>query len=348
MRGDPRSFFDQVYADCCEAESRAGSAIERFLAIGAFTLRLRLAGEAMLEAMLPSLAHLLVDSASEPNLTICICDSASTEVPLRRPPIATEVTRNGVMSAYCDDEVSAFFQMESATLSLLHRGRALGIYWAPSPESVVLGERAHPLLWLLHAAMARSGFRFVHAAGIGDDRGGVLLAGGNGSGKSTMALACMLGGLGFAGDDFVAINDRDVPWAYSLYSSVKICDDVVSWFPAASSLISNPHRRRGEKALLQLSDSPPGTISRRFTLKAIMFPKPDGGADSEIRPISAAQGLARLAPSSVLPLPGAGRQEFLGLVSLARRVEGYEFRIGSDLAVAVDLVRRFIEKGSTK
>ena len=342
----PGRFFEQVYSDYCEAEKRAGGPVVEQIAIGPFAVRLRWAGQAMLEATLPSLAHLLAQAAGRPDLTICICDSASTGIRLREPPWATEVTRNGMMSAYCADGVSAFFQVESSTLSLLSHDRNLGVYWAPSTGSVSLGERAHPLLWLLHGAMSRAGYQFVHAAGIGDDSGGVLLAGGNGSGKSTTALACLLRGLHFAGDDFMVLEDGPKPLVHSLYSSVKLCDDVVAWFPEVEALVSNPLRAPGEKALVQLSRGSLGILSRGFDLKGILLPAPGDGEPSVLAPLSAGATLARLAPSSVLPLPGAGRTEFFRLASLARRVQGYTFKVGRDLAAAAEAVRGFLASGA--
>ena len=83
-------------------------------------------------------------------------------------------------------------------------------------------ETAAPFRILFHWWSQSFGGQISHAAAVGRDGKGVLLAGRGGSGKSTTAICCVDAGMEYVGDDYVLLTRTPTPTAHSLYNSAKI------------------------------------------------------------------------------------------------------------------------------
>ena len=75
----------EMQAAATRAGERAGWD-ERSLAVAGRRIRLRFAGAALLEVLLPALAHLETAPAPEPDLEVLLWDSRSTKVGLPEIP----------------------------------------------------------------------------------------------------------------------------------------------------------------------------------------------------------------------------------------------------------------------
>ena len=78
-----------------------------------------------------------------------------------------------------------------------HSRRAL--YWVRRASDLPFWEIASPFRILFHWWAQSWGGQVAHAAAVGVNGRGVLLAGKSGSGKSTAALACLRQGMDFRG-----------------------------------------------------------------------------------------------------------------------------------------------------
>jgi hypothetical protein len=107
--------------------------------------------------------------------------------------------------------------------------------------------------------------------------GGVLLAGRGGAGKSTTAIAAMLGGLSYAADDYCVIEAEPQPVAHSLYNSGKLSWSGLHRFP---QLCGTPaHGSNGEKALFFLCALHPERLALRLPIRAVLLPDIHDGPD---------------------------------------------------------------------
>lgn len=248
---NPLDFFNNVYELYEKAEVSAGGCIDRFYCIAGFKIRLRFAGAALIPYMTPALAHLETEPFSDPALTVCLWDSASTNTVMPPPPWQRNDyhPKRGEIKGFNTDRIHTSFQWGAYALSLLDRDRNLGIYWVDSIKQIPYWETGACLRTIFHIWMSQHQIQLVHAGAVGLPSGGVLLVGKGGSGKSTTALACLNSEFFYASDDYSLITAEPKPTAFSIYSTGKKNADDIERLPFLAAAISNRDRLDSEKAV---------------------------------------------------------------------------------------------------
>jgi hypothetical protein len=209
-------------------------------------------------------------------------------------------------------------------------------------------ELASPLCALLQWWMEDHGRQLVHGAALGTERGGVLLVGRSGSGKSSTALATLSGDspgpLRYAGDDLCLVSVGAEPRAYSLYGTGKLNPDQAERFPdLVSGPLLNPARMGEEKTLFLVSRRRPERMIDRFPLRALVVPMIDGGP-CRVEAVSAGSALLAMAPSTVLQRQGAGAPVLATLADLARRLPTYALHLAPDPHDAPPVLAELVER----
>ena len=185
-------------------------------------------GLALAASLTRAFAHLASDPADEPSLTVYLADGGVVSLPrapweiLDRTPSTAWDQEEGALMHVRDERVDGLFRLDGASVSMLDHVSGVGVFWTASPERVPRYERAAPLRALLDWWGGDHGCRVVHAGAVGTERGGALLVGKAGSGKSTAVLACLGSGLSYAGDDGVAVSHGPRPLIHSLYCTAKL------------------------------------------------------------------------------------------------------------------------------
>jgi len=185
----------------------------------------------------------------------------------------------------------------------------------------------------------------IHAGAVGRPDGGVLIAGRNGSGKSTSTLACLHSDLRFAGDHYVLVRVDPEPYVFSLYSTAKLEPHDLGRFPKLKPMVNNHGRLTSEKALIFLHDHAPGEIVRGFPLRAILLPRVTGRRDTRLERTTPAAALMALAPTTLVHLQGASQEAFGKLARLARKLPVYTLEAGTDLSQIPVVILELLEKG---
>jgi hypothetical protein len=326
------------------AAERVG-VVERGLRAGGFELRLRFAGEGLLDGLLPALFDPLEYPPVEPYATICLFDDASTGVPAPEPPWRREQLRaRGDVLGFNDERFGTVcFNGQRPgpegprSLSMYDRGERGGVFWVRAPDRLEWWERAAPLRVLLHWALAGERRRLVHAAAVGNGRAGVALVGPSGSGKTTTALACLEAGLRMAGDDFVLLDAGGAePLAHALYSSAKVEPSTPARLLPELEL---PHAPAGEKVVVDVA---PDRRAATLPVRALVAPVVVGGGPTRLVEASGAEVLSALASPTVLQLPDAGGA-LRSLAELARSLPAYRLELGGEPDRAAAAVRDLVE-----
>jgi hypothetical protein len=300
--------------------------------IGGRPVRMRFAGRALEPVMLPALAHLERAAGDATDLDIRLWDSASTGVPGPDLPWeAEDVRARGDIHGHEGIRVRMLCDAVSGAITALDREDGTLVYWVSDARVVPWYESGAPLRAALHAWAAGPGRHFVHAGAVGSGGAGVLLAGLSGAGKSSAALACLEAGLEYAGDDYVLLTTDGPPRAHSLYSTAKLDPDALARLPGLAPAVSDFRRGEEEKAVLQLHRHRPDQLRASLPVSAIVLPSIGDAERPTLRRASAAEALRALAPSTILQLPGAGRQAMDAMAGLVRRVPAYALELGTDL-----------------
>ena len=338
---EARAYFESMRRAAREGARRVGGFIDYYLYVAKRALRLRFAGSSLVPHTLPALAHLLTEPTLNPDLTVYLCDSASTGAAMPMPTwdVTDQTVRGGVPGSYNEGRLHTSYRQWAHVLSMLDAELREAVFWTAGARQLHFSMRGAPLRDILHWWLEGHGGQMVHGAAVGTPEGGVMLTGIGSSGKSTTALVCLGAGLLYAGDDHVAVDSELVPFVHSLYNSAQL--DVGSRY-AFSELLpwigEEPEATNDVKIALFVHERWPDRIVRGFPLEAIVLPRVTGGQDSSLRGASAGEILVALAPATIMALPGTGQDALRQMADLVRRIPTYVLELGTDLGQIPRLV----------
>jgi hypothetical protein len=299
-----QGLFAEASAAYEQAIARSGE-VRRVLRFAGRQLELRFAGATLAEALLGAMApRITAGDSAELSIGLWAGDSP---LPWRLP----EVGPRGFVRGSSPDGVSAVYEPGSGAITLFDNDSAQILYRVPGIDEIPWWERAAPLRPALHFALAGPASHLVHAGAVGDpDRGGLLLAGPGGSGKTSLALAAVEHRMHYVGDDYVLLVGG-VAW--NLYRTAKVD--------------AGPGR---EKAVVEIDSS---ALVEALPVRAVVVPAICDG-DARLERISAGGALLALAPSTAFQMP-FDRGAVIGtLAELVRRVPCYRLELGSSPAAA--------------
>jgi hypothetical protein len=352
---EPIACFDLMLAGFERAQKRLGPPLEHCYRFGSHTVRFLLAGEQLVDALTPALAHVLVATEDAVDLTVHLWDSSSSGEPLS--PLVSVLTDRIASDPYrwlsgrheivgiSNDRVPATLDQWSGAFSLYDRETARAVYWLEDAGTVAYFERGAPLRTLLSWWLSDVGYQSIHAAGVGDADGGVLLAGKGGSGKSTTALRCLEAGLRHLADDYCMFSVGPPPEAFSMYNTAKLNGVAdLQRQPRFLSMVENPDATGDEKFLMFLERHLPECLVTSFPIRAVLVPRVTDARATQISDISPGLALAALGPTTLLQRPGSAESALRAMGELVRSVPCYELRLGRDESDAPDVIAGLLDR----
>jgi hypothetical protein len=219
--------------------------------------------------------------------------------------------------------------------------------WVDRVDSIPDWESHAPLLRVWHATLAGRGRCVTHAAAVGDENGGILLAGPGGSGKSTTTLAAILGGMRCVGEDYVILDlgPEEID-AHALYNNIKLSPAVRSLLPELPDALLGAPAPGMEKVIARIDDVRAGALVGRIRLRAVVMPRL-GAVECRLTPCSSADALRALAPSTMFQLSGDGGRALGPLSQVVRRLPCFFLDLDSDPWAAVPAVKELLRHAST-
>jgi hypothetical protein len=331
---DLRPELSATFARACETAGGAASGEYR---MAGSQVTLRFASAELRERLTPAFAHLVEHRGRrrrDANLTVHLWDSASTGAdPPLRPHTSSEEAA-GALYHFDEPPLRGVYQPGIEALSVLDSEAGIAWYWVADAADLPSWEQACPIRQILFWSLGSRGYLQVHGAAVGRPAGGVLIVGPAGSGKSTVALACLGSDLLYAGDDYVAVTLEPSPRVASLYNSGKLDGSHVQRaLPALLPALTNESRLESEKALLYVQQHFPEQATTGFPLGALLIPAVRATVREPCTSTaSRATAFAALAPSTMFQLHTGGQAELETLSSLVERVPCYTLEFGSDLS----------------
>lgn len=331
-------------------KSRPAGAGTLDLGMAGLPVRLRYAGDALRANLLSPFEHLAAGFAGDPVLTISAFDTASSGIepptslwePIEAAPGTNPVVRLG------SERACVLAAAGSRALTAAEPGAGEAVFHLPDASAIPASERAGPIREALQLLMAARGRLMTHAGAVGRDGRGVLLVGRGGSGKSTLALSCALAGMEIVGDDYVLL-EPDSLTAHAMQSTAKLSEDSAERLAVPSAAIDPagfaPTLEGPAKALVDIPTLASDTLKRQLEIRAIVAPTlrasrggtiatADGLDENgpSMRPISAAEGLRAVAPSTIVQSGFGGGRSLAALADLVRRVPSYALDLSPDPA----------------
>jgi len=323
------SFYAAAAREYDLAAERTG-VVEVDLRFADRRVRLRFAGAELADALLGALAARRDDGGGEVDATIALWEARARPAgSLPFPWPVADVGPGGLVRGSDFSRVLAVHETYSDTVTLVDAAERAVLHRVPHCGAVPWWERAAPLRPALFWALGGEGRHLVHAGAVGDDRGGVLLAGARGSGKTTVALAALQHGLGFVADDYLLLHANEEPKAVSLYGTASI-----SGAPDAQA-----------KTVVDVTSLMPDSLRQSLPVRAVAVPRICGGR-ARLRHLSPAEALRAWAPTTVFQMPFDDGAALASLAAVVRRVPCFALDVGDDGAELASAVEQVLEQAA--
>jgi hypothetical protein len=327
-----------------DAAGSSGGWDDAWIDLAGDPIRLRFAGPALAELLLPALSHLRTEGAERAALTVHIWDSASTGTEPPRPAWGLDAYREqGVIDGFFGDGIYTVYPRGVGALNVMDVHAGQGFFWMADATRLGLPEQGAPLRLLLNLWLTGREVQLVHGAAIGREDGCVLLIGRSGVGKTSTALSCLGSGLRHLGEDYCLIAGGDPPCIFSIYSSAKVEFATLERLPGLRDLILAMPVEQEEKVLLDLHAGNPERMMRSAPLRAIAVPRIVERPETRLAPCSTAEAMVAVAPSTMLQLPGNGPALMRMLSDVVRSVPCYGLELGSDPAQIPAVIESLLE-----
>lgn len=208
----------------------------------------------------------------------------------------------------------------SRVLSVADLKQRKAFWWTPDVSALPFWEKGSPLRNILHWFLPLKGSRLVHAAGIGDEKGGVLIVGKGGAGKSTTALSCLHRGMGYCGDDYCALEKGSSSVVRRVYSTAKV-------------------KSGRDKVVIAIDQQYPERLLECFPLKAMVLPQITELKRPQLKELKRSHLLRELAASTILQLPGENRELLAWMAEIVKEVPCYLLQLSQDYQANAEKVQ---------
>jgi hypothetical protein len=339
----PASYFAEAEQAFAQALFITAEENEYFFSVGGVRFRLRIIGNNLARTITRTLSHLQIESCPQPDFTICAWDDKVAGAPMPRP----KRWMLGHAGKHClqsltDARFHSFFVEPVRILSCLDHETRTGYSCYFDASHLSMYEVSGPMRPIFNAVLNRHGKQLVHASSVGSVNGTLLFAGRPFSGKSTLAVRCLLDGMSYQADDLCVLSADEKPRTLSLYNIAKLREDRVPYFPALAPVLSSFVEDAEKKSYFYVHEQFPERLLKDAPLQAIVLPHIIDEELSRLEPATGRDAMEGLLKWTVLEVPSAtgfGEQMMLRAI---KRVPIWHLHLGRDEAHSLKLIRELL------
>lgn len=338
-------YYNQLKASFEEASSKVET-IQKVISVGGLTLKFNFAGPSLIPTFFNAFNHLESHDAivGGKKLTIFFWDSKSTNSPpLDKVPWKGEQRHHlGLIESWTDDQFFTLQQPGSDAIYMLNKKKNEAIYWVSEPTVIPYWESDFPLRMIFHWWLIDTPLQPVHAGAVGTEKGGLLLVGKGGSGKSTSTMSCLNSQLKIAGDDYILLDTKSNV-AFSLFSLSKLNKRSIQLLNHDNLNPNKLDEPVDDKYRIRLYPAFKDSLIKKIPLIAILLPEVTKAEKTSIEKSNAAQAILALSPTTLFQLPGLREKSFKKMSDFVRQIPSYRLLLGTDNIYLPDLFTGFIE-----
>ena len=333
-------FCAQLQEGFLAACRRTGEIVRDFRVAGTL-VRLRFAGEALVPAIVPGLAYPVSGGDVEHACEICLWDSESAGIPPVPPPRPRkDFTARGNIWGFDSSRYRSAYQWGEGSVNVMDREARQAVFWVPTHKYLPAWVLAAPLRSILHWWMELNGRQLVHAAAVGSGGRCVLIPGRGGSGKSSTSIACLLAGMDFIADDYLAVELDPEPRVYRLYSTAKLDPRSLSLHPDLTARCRTVHQPGFDKVVLFLEDGYGEQLRDSLPLKLALKPCISGAPETTLGPVEPREIERALASETLAHLPHAGIRTVEFLNRISNEVPRAAIQLGTDRVRIANVIQK--------
>lgn len=308
--------------------------IKKTYNIGGRNILIHFYGEKTANILSLSIRHQEISSKIKPDLTIYAWDSVSTKHEVAAPWETYDLGQEGDLTGvYIGGEES---------LNFYDKSTKTGFFWTQDVTKVPTSVLGAPFRTIFHWFLEESKIHLVHGAVVGENGKSLLLTAKSGSGKSTSAISCILDGMDYLSDDYIAIEDSTSKIiTHNIYHSAKVTKDGLKIFPELEKIVFNKNFPDREKAVMIMSDIFPNQVKKQSELRAILIPKITGG-NTQIVKASKIEAILAIAPTTLLQLPLSPTNNLTHFKQIIEKIPCYFLELGVDIRGIPEILKKFL------
>ena len=336
-------FFDYLRTSYNQARG-AKVELTKQIAIGEFEVKLNFLEDTLMPVFYKAFQHLESANAHVDGLNIYFwTDNNEQLMPDRVPWDLNDRHHLGLIETYTDERYFTLHQPGSNAIYMYDAQSKSAYYWISEVADVPYWESDFPLRMIFHWWLKDTAYQPVHAAAVGTEKGGVLLVGKGGSGKSTSALKCVNSTLKIAGDDYVLL-DCEKHQVYSLFSLTKADRRSLDLLPLMKLDPAHLLEPKDGKYRIMLFPEYQSSLIRQMPVKATLMPRITGDKKTTIVPCQEGDAMMALAPTTLFQLPGLRKEAFAKMSGFVRSSRSYFLNIGEDSDKLPEILEEFINQ----
>lgn len=335
----PKTYFDMVFYPTLKTTQETIVPHIATLIIASKVVRIVSYGIGSHDAWMKALVH-HPTTDRDPDLTIHALDTAAMGSVIPAP--WDNESLDPTSQSY-DPELFGIYITGEESLNFYNPKTKTGYFWVHDGSRMPDWSLGAPFRTILHWFLHSEQIHFLHGAVVGTDNQGLLITAKSGSGKSTTSLACLLAGMDFVGDDYIAITTDNSVVAHNLYSSAKVTKSGLKLFPQLTEQVWNTNSLETEKAVMFLNNRFGAQIKPSLPITAILIPRITGTNTTTITPTSKMNALVAVAPTTLLQLPLAETGKLATLKQVIEQVPCYYLNLGKDLGEVVSTIKEFLK-----
>lgn len=347
LQSVPEAFFREAEAVARKIETILQPPSEFHFSLDGLTVCCRFLNPGLIDRIWPSLRHLSSPAPTgQPDLTISLWSGQPglPDVPAPHPFMMATARKHLVLLLCSDARFKAFNEDWHGSRTWIDLDAGEAFYFVRDAAALPYFETAAPLRALLNAFLNRRGRQIVHASAVGDARGGLLLVGEGGSGKSSTALLCLDSPLFHMADDWCVVAPGNPPRIASAYNSAKLRPDNLHRFPSLVARIHNHDKLDEEKATLFLHDHFPEKLLAVAPARAVLLPTVTGAASTRVERVAGTHTWRAMVSCTLAQIPGADPANVGLMNAFCSRLPSYRLLLGRDLPAIPGVLSRLLDE----